>query len=120
MQLLPLIAWVINITLSFALPKNITLYKVWFKQKPLTNLSIYKGELCCYCFKRAKEEGECDKNKNSDKGSSENRGKSEKESNIKEEQEKDCFIDKDFEQEEAREEMILFKLIKRVAKCIKK
>jgi hypothetical protein len=28
MQLLPLIAWVINITPSFALPKNTTLYKV--------------------------------------------------------------------------------------------
>ena len=68
MQLLPLIAWVINITLSFALPKNITLYKVWFKQKPLTNLSIYKGKLC-RCYIRGVEE-ECDKNKNFDKRSS--------------------------------------------------
>ena len=69
MQLLPLIAQIINITPSSALPRNTTLYKVQFKQKPLTNLSIYKGKLCCYYTKGVKED-ECDKNKNSNKGSS--------------------------------------------------
>jgi hypothetical protein len=79
-------------------------------------LSIYKGELCYYYIRGVKEE-ECDKNKNSNKGSS--KGSSKRESN-KEEQEEDYFVNKDFEQEEAREEMILFKLTKRVAKYIKK
>jgi hypothetical protein len=82
-------------------------------------LSIYKGELRCYYIRGVKEE-ECDKNKNSNKGFSKNKGKSEREGNNKEEQEEDCFVDKDFEQEEAREEMILSELIKRVAKHIKK
>ena len=76
---------------------------------------IYKGELCYYYIRGVKEE-EYNKNKNSNKGSS--KGSSKREGN-KEEQE-DCFIDKDFKQEEAREEMILFKLTKRVAKHIKK
>jgi hypothetical protein len=62
-----------------------TLYKVYFKQKLLINLLIYKGELCCRYFKRAKEEGEYDKNENFNKGSSKNEGKSKKEGNNKEE-----------------------------------
>jgi hypothetical protein len=83
-------------------------------------LLIYKGELCyCYITKGVKKE-ECDKNKNFDKASSKgsSKGFSKREGN-KEEQE-DCFIDKDFEQEEAREKIILFELTKRVIKYIKK
>jgi len=48
-------------------------------------LLIYKGELRCCRLRRAKEEGEYDKNKNSNKGSSENEGKSKREGNNKEE-----------------------------------
>ena len=76
---------------------------------------IYKGELRCCYIRGVKEE--CDKNKNFDKGSS--KGSSKREGN-KEEQEEDCFVNKDFKQEEAREEMILFKLTKRVAEHMKK
>ena len=78
-------------------------------------MSIYKGELCYYYIKGVKEE-ECNKNKNSNKGSSE---RSSKREGNKEEQE-DYFVNEDFKQEEAREEIILFKLTKRVAKYIKK
>jgi hypothetical protein len=42
MQLLPLIAWVINTTLSLALPRGVTLYKAWFKRPPLMTLKPYK------------------------------------------------------------------------------
>jgi hypothetical protein len=55
-------------------------------------LSIYKGELRRRYPKRAKEEGEYNKNENFNKGSSKNEGKSEREGNNKEEQEEDCFI----------------------------
>jgi hypothetical protein len=115
MQLLPLIAWVINTTPSSALPRNTTPYEVWFRRKPPTNLSIYKGELRRRRT-RGVEEEECDKNENSDEGSSE--GSSEREGN--EEEQEDCFIDEDFEQEEAREEIILSELTKRVAEHMKK
>ena len=49
------------------------MYEVWFRRKPLTNLSIYKGELRRR-YIRVVEEEECDKNENSDKGS--NKGSS--------------------------------------------
>ena len=80
MQLLPLIAWVINTTPSFALLRNTTLYEVWFRRKPPTNLLIYKGELRCCYIRGVKEE--CDKNKNFDKGSS--KGSSKREGNKEE------------------------------------
>jgi hypothetical protein len=81
MQLLPLIAWVINTTPSFALLRNTTLYEVWFRRKPPTNLLIYKGELRRRRTKGVEEE-ECDKNENSNKGSS--KGSSEREGNKEE------------------------------------
>jgi hypothetical protein len=73
MQLLPLIAWVINTTPSFALPRNTTPYEVWFGRKPPTDLSIYKGELRCR-YTRGVEEEECDKNENFDEGFNEGSG----------------------------------------------
>ena len=42
MQLLPLIAWVINTTATGALPKGNTLYEVQFRQKLPTNFLNYK------------------------------------------------------------------------------
>jgi hypothetical protein len=99
------------------------LYEVWFRRKPLTNLSIYKGELRRR-YIRGVEEEECDKNKNSDEGSNEGSSKGSGEGSSKREGNKEdqenCFVDEDFKQEEAGEEMILFELIKRVVEYMKK
>ena len=90
-------------------------------------MSIYKGELRRR-YTRGVEEEECDKNKNSDEGSNKgsNKGSSEgssegfSEREGDDEEQEDCFVNEDFKQEEAREEMILFKLTKRVAEHMKK
>jgi hypothetical protein len=93
-QLLPLIAWVINTTATAALPKGNTPYEVWFGRKPPTDFLNHKES--------ASREVEGDEN-----SSSEGRGDS-------------LFVDEEAEQEEEAEEMILSELTKRVAEHMRK
>jgi hypothetical protein len=113
-QLLPLIVWVINTTAIPALPKSNTLCKVWFGRKPPTNFLDYKEST--YYIYTALGEGGIDINKSST---------SEKSSTIKvqgeeENREDSLFVNKEAEQEEVVEEMILSELTKRVTEYIKK
>ena len=96
MQLLPLIAWVINTTPCLALPRGVTLYEVQFGRQPLTELEQHiEGTYCAYSS--AKEEV-------SDEGAIE----------------ESLFVDEDFEQDKEQELVILSKLTKRVAVHMKK
>ena len=96
MQLLPLIAQVINTTPCLALPRGVILYEVQFGRQPPAELKqhiegIYRAYLS------AKEEV-------SDEGAIE----------------ESLFVDEDFEQDEEQELVILFELTKRVAVHMKK
>ena len=85
----------INTTVTAALPKGNTLYKVWFGQKPLTDFLNHKESTSC--------EVESDENSSSKGG------------------EDSLFVDEEAEQEEGEaEEMILSELTKRVAEHMKK
>jgi hypothetical protein len=96
MQLLPLIAWVINTTATGALPKGNTPYEVWFGRKPPTDFLNHKENA-----RRARTAlggiGEEVENSGSEGG------------------EDSLFVDEEADQEEAAEEMILSELTKRVA-----
>ena len=105
-QLLPLIAWVINTTATGALPKGNTPYEVWFGRKPPTDFLDHKESA-----RRAHialggieggEEVESDENSSSEGG------------------EDSLFVDEEADQEEAAEEMILSELTKRVAEHMRK
>ena len=94
-QLLPLIAWVINTTATGALPKGNTPYEVWFGRKPPTDFPNHKES--------ASREVESDENSSSEGG------------------EDSLFVDEEAEQEEGEaEEMILSELTKRVAEHTRK
>jgi hypothetical protein len=93
-QLLPLIAWVINTTATGALPKGNTPYEVWFGRKPPTDFLNHKEIVS--------REGESDENSSSDSG------------------EDSLFVDEEAQQEEEAEEMILSELTKRVAEHMRK
>jgi hypothetical protein len=113
-QLLPLIAWVINTTATSALPKGNTLYEVWFGRKPPTDFLNHKESACR--ARAALGEGEIDINES---------GASEQLSTIEvqgeeENGEDSLFVNEEAEQEEVAEEMILSELTKRVAEHMKK
>jgi hypothetical protein len=93
-QLLPLIAWVINTTATAALPKGNTLYEVWFGRKPPTDFLNHKESASC--------EVEGDENSSSEGGGD------------------SLFVDEEAEQEEEAKEMILSELTKRVAEHMRK
>jgi hypothetical protein len=93
-QLLPLIAWVINTTATAALPKGNTPYEVWFGRKPPTNFLNHKES--------TSREVEGDENSSSEGGGD------------------SLFVDEGAEQEEEAEEMILSELTKRVAEHMRK
>ena len=102
MQLLPLIAWVINTTATGALPKGNTPYEVWFGRKPPTDFLNHKESA-----RRARTAlggigGEVESDENSEGG------------------EDSLFVDEEADQEEAAEEMILSELTKRVAEHMRK
>jgi hypothetical protein len=108
MQLLPLIAWVINTTATPALPKGNTPYEVWFGRKPPTDFLDYKesARRVCTALGALGAIGEgVDIDESSASG---------------EDGEDSLFVDEEAEQEEAAEEMILSELTKRVAEYIRK
>jgi hypothetical protein len=110
MQLLPLIAWVINTTSTSALPKGNTPYKVWFGRK----LPTYKASKESACRARAVLEGV-------DETSASEESSTIKVIEVREEDEEDSlFVDEEAELEEAAEEMILSELTKRVAEHVRK
>jgi hypothetical protein len=110
MQLLPLIAWVINTTPTSALPKGNTPYEIWFGRKPPTN------------FQRQKESAR--RVPTALGGDSESSASGELSTIEVIEREEDgedsLFVDEEAEQEEAAEETILFELTKRVAEHVRK
>jgi hypothetical protein len=103
-QLLPLIAWVINTTATPALPKGNILYEVWFGRKPPTDFQDHKETTRRIRTALGDIGGEVESDENS---SSEGR-------------EDSLFVDEEVEQEEAAEEMILSELTKRVAEHMRK
>jgi hypothetical protein len=105
-QLLPLIAWVINTTATGALPKGNTPYEVWFGRKPPTDFLDHKESARRARIALGGIEGggevESDENSSSEGG------------------EDSLFVDEEADQEEAAEEMILSELTKRVAEHMRK
>jgi hypothetical protein len=103
-QLLPLIAWVINTTATPALPKGNTPYEVWFGRKPPTDFLDHKesARRIRTALGGIGGEVESDENSSSEGG------------------EDSLFVDEEAEQEEAAEEMILSELTKRVAEHMRK
>jgi hypothetical protein len=100
MQLLPLIAWVINTTPTSALPKGNTPYDVWFGRQPPINLQDHEGNARCI-------------------------GNGSRESSIievteGEDGEDSLFVDQEAELEEVAEGMILSELTKRVTEHMRK
>jgi hypothetical protein len=93
MQLLPLIAWIINTTSTSTLPRGCTPYEVWFGRQPLADFQEDKARAA------ARSSGE---------GSGE------------EDTEEGLFIDEDIKVEQEQEEMILSELTKRVAEHVRK
>jgi hypothetical protein len=110
MQLLPLIAWVINTTPTSALPKGNTPYEIWFGRKPPTNFQDHKES--AWRVRTALGGG----NESSASGESSTIEVIERE----EDGEDSLFVDEGAEQEEAAEEMILSELTKRVAEHVRK
>jgi hypothetical protein len=101
LQLLPLIIWVINTTVTPALPRGSTPYEVWFGRKPPTDFLDYRESARRV---RIALGGEVESNNNSNSKSGE-----------------DSFFTKGgVEQEEAGEEMILSELTKRVIEYTRK
>lgn len=110
MQLLPLIAWVINTTPTTALPKGNTPYEVWFGRKPPTYQAPKESTRRAHAILEGVDK----------------RSASEESSTIeiiegeKEDGENSLFADEEAELEEAAEEMILSELTKRVAEHVRK
>jgi hypothetical protein len=101
-QLLPLIAWVINTTATAALPKGNTPYEVWFGRKPPTDFLNHKESASRARIALGGIGGEVESDENSESG------------------EDSLFVDEEAEQEEEAEEMILSELTKRVAEHMRK
>jgi hypothetical protein len=101
MQLLPLIAWIINTTSSSALPRGSTPYKIWFGRQPPADFQEYKTRAILG-------------------GNSEGLGERSGEGLGEEDTEEGLFIDEDIEVEQEQEEMILSELTKRVAEHVRK
>jgi hypothetical protein len=99
MQLLPLIAWVINTTLSLALPRGVTLYEAWFGRSPLMTLEQYKEST-----RRARAANESNAQVIAKGGEGEQEG----------------FVNKGVKEDKELKLVILLELSKRVAKHIKK
>ncbi|KAH6667251.1 hypothetical protein B0J14DRAFT_603050, partial [Halenospora varia] len=112
MQLLPIIAWVINTSYSQALPRNTTPYEVWYGRKPPTWPTLNKEET-----RRSRSRGSEDliESASSEEGSQEGKGIAEGE-----ELEEDLFVDEDAVEEEEQEPGLLSELTKRVAEHMKK
>jgi hypothetical protein len=98
MQLLPLIAWIINTTSTSTLPRGCTPYEVWFGRQPPADFQEDKARAS-----RATSSGE---------GSGEGLGE--------EDTEEGLFVDEDLEVEQDQEEMILSELTKRVTEHVRK
>jgi hypothetical protein len=97
MQLVPLIAWVINTTPTSALPRGNTPYEVWFGRKPPT----------CQAPKESEESSTIEVILG-------------EEEDGEEDGEDSLFVDEEAELEEAAEEVILSELTKRVAEHVRK
>jgi hypothetical protein len=100
-QLLPLITWVINTTITPALPRGSTPYEVWFGRKPPTDFLDHR-ESARRARVALRGEVKSDENGSSESG------------------EDSFFAEEGVEQEEVAEEMILSELTKRVAEHTRK
>jgi hypothetical protein len=94
MQLLPLIAWIINTTSTSTLPRGYTPYEVWFGRQPPADFQEDKARAS-----GATSSGEGSGEEGTEEG---------------------LFVDEDLEVEQDQEEMILSELTKRVTEHVRK